>query len=188
MNFLRYALCLWVSGGLGVAIAQEGDYDHESLTTTQGRVYREIFVMGADETGLTFRHREGIAKVGYSLLSPSYRSLYEPVEDLPGAAVTAPEDESAAVPDPESSVAPVSGLAGIAGPIVITLRQQVRIPREVVPGWGGGVCYGVPVIRSWPVGWVDHREVLRLADPCWRGRAVRDFLILSGLRAPCRVW
>lgn len=188
MNFLRYALCVWMSGGFGLAVGQDADYDHESLTTTQGQVYREIFVMGADQTGLTFRHREGIAKVGYGLLSPSYRSLYEPVEDLPGAAVNAPENEPAADPDPKSAEAAAAGLAGIAGPIVITLRQQVRIPLATTPGWGGGACYGDPVFRSWPVGWVDHREVLRLADPCWRGRAVRDFLILSGLQSPCRVW
>lgn len=180
MNFLRSALCLYLAGGFGVAIAQEGDYDHESLTTTHGQVYREIHVMGADATGLTFRHREGIAKVGYGLLSSSYRSLYEPVEDLPGAEVPDPEAE----PVPK----PMTGHAGIEGPILITLRQQVRIPLATMPGWGGVACYGDPVFRTWPRGWVDHREVLRLADPCWRGRAVRDFLVLSGLQAPYRVW
>jgi hypothetical protein len=182
MNFLRSALYLCVMGGLGVAIAQEGDYDHESLTTTQGQVYREIYVMGADATGLTFRHREGIAKVGYDLLSPSYCSLYEPVEDLPGVETAVSADEPA--PKPE----PLAGIAGIDGPILITIRQQVRIPLATVPGWGGGACYGDAVFRTWPRGWVDHREVLRLADPCWRGRAVRDFLVLSGLQAPYRVW
>lgn len=186
MNFLRSALCLFVVGGLGIATAQEGDYDHESLTTTQGQVYREIFVMGADATGLTFRHREGIAKVGYDLLSPSYRSLYEPVEDLPGTETTVPADEPG--PAPVSEPVAVTGLTGIEGPIVITLRQQVRIPLATLPGWGGVSCYGDPVFRTWPRGWVDHREVLRLADPCWRGRAVRDFLILSGLQPSYRVW
>ncbi len=145
MNFLRSALCLGLAGGFGIATAQEGDYDHESLTMTQGQVYREIHVMGADATGLTFRHREGIAKAGDDLLSPSYRSLYEPVEVLPGV-----EGEPVTAPVPK----PMTGLAGIEGPIVITLRQQVRIPWRRCQAGAEGPATAIPFSGPGPgVGW-----------------------------------
>lgn len=179
MNFLKSAWILVAVGALLSAKAQEATYDHESLTTVEGMVYREIFIVGSDATGLTFRHRGGIAKVGYASLSDSYRAFYEAVEDLP-ATELAPAEESA--PAPAVAASPLSFAGG--QPVVVIARQQLRIPlsRSV---WEGACS---PVYLNWPVAWADHREVLRLADPCWRARSVRDFLYFSGLSSPCRIW
>jgi hypothetical protein len=180
MNFLKSAWIVVAVGAFLSAQAQEeATYDHESLTTVEGAVYREIFIVGSDATGLTFRHRGGIAKVGYASLSDSYRALYEAVEELP-ATESAPAEES--VPAPVVAASPLSFAGG--QPVVVIARQQLRIPlsRSV---WEGACS---PVYLNWPVAWADHREVLRLADPCWRARSVRDFLYFSGLSSPCRIW
>jgi hypothetical protein len=180
MNFLKSALMFVAAGALFSATAQEeATYDHESLTTVEGTVYRDIFIVGSDATGLTFRHRGGIAKVGYTSLSESYRALYEAVEELPPTE-SAPAEEPA--PAPAVAASPLSFAGG--QPVVVIARQQVRIPlsRSV---WEGACP---PVYLNWPVAWADHREVLRIAYPCWRARSVRDFLSISGLASPCRVW
>lgn len=180
MNFLKSAWILVAVGTLLTARAQEeATYDHESLTTVEGTVYREIFIVGSDATGLTFRHRGGIAKVGYASLSDSYRALYEAVEELPATDSALAEEPA---PAPAVAASPLSFAGG--QPVVVIARQQVRIPlsRSV---WEGACP---PVYLNWPVAWADHREVLRLAYPCWRARSVRDFLIVSGLTSPCRIW
>lgn len=180
MNFLKFAWTLVAVGTLLSANAQEEvTYDHESLTTVEGTVYREIFIVGSDATGLTFRHRGGIAKVVYPSLSDSYRALYEAVDELP-ATESAPAKDPG--PAPVVAASPLSFAGG--QPVVVIARQQVRIPlsRSV---WEGACP---PVYPNWPVAWADHRDVLRLADPCWRARSVRDFLAISGLASPCRIW
>lgn len=180
MNFLKSAWFVMALGALLSATAQEeATYDHESLTTVEGTVYREIFIVGSDATGLTFRHRGGIAKVGFASLSDSYRALYEAVEELP-VAEPAPDEE--ATPLPADAASPLAFTGG--QPLVVFAWQQVRIPlsRSV---WKGACP---PAYVNWPVAWSDHRDVLRLADPCWRARSVRDFLSISGLSSPCRIW
>jgi hypothetical protein len=180
MNFLK---SVWIFVAVGAFLSaqaqEEATYDHESLTTVEGTVYREIFIVGSDATGLTFRHRGGIAKVGYASLSESYRALYEAVEELP-ATESAPAEEPASAP-----VVAATPFAFTGGqPVVVVARQQVRVPLSR-SGWEGACP---PVYLNWPVAWADHREVLRLADPCWRARSVRDFLYFSGLSSPCRIW
>jgi hypothetical protein len=180
MNFLKSAWIFVAVGAFLSAQAQEeATYDHESLTTVEGTVYREIFIVGSDATGLTFRHRGGIAKVGYASLSDSYRALYEAVEELP-ANESAPAEE--ATPAPVVAVSADSFAGG--QPVVVIARQQLRVPLSR-SAWEGACP---PVYLNWPVAWADHCEVLRLADPCWRARSVRDFLHFSGLSSPCRIW
>lgn len=144
-------------------------YDHETLSTVTGRVYREIFVIGSDAHGLTFRHRDGIAKLPFGDLSTSYRMLYEPVADL-----------EEAVPD-AAELAEASDEVNL--PLPVTMQARTRITIHLPPPvWrlGGGMspAWVNPV---WPSWWPRHQEVHRLSHPLYREMVVRDFLHSSGL-------
>ena len=157
---------------LAQALPGEGGFDHEQLTTVEGRVFQDIFVVGTDASGLTFRHRRGIAKVPFTSLPVAYRMLYESVE-------------TPAVDEAQEMDSVVSGSGGKdwldrldAGPVVLTARNRVQ---WVLPGgYLRGIACGPPV-PAWRNGWVDHAWTHRLSTPLWRGAVVRDFLWLSGL-------
>lgn len=145
------------------------DYDHETLSTATGRVYREIFVIGSDAHGLTFRHRGGIAKLPFRDLSTSYRMLYESVADL-----------EEAVPD---AAEPVEATHEVSLSLPVTMQARTRITIQLPPQvWrlGGGLPPGW-VNPAWPSWWPRHQEVHRLSHPLYREMVVRDFLHSSGL-------
>ena len=159
-----------------------GAYDHESLTTEQGRVYHEIFVIEADAHGLTFRHRDGVAKLGFESLSPAYRMLYETMEDLP-ATEPVREEEDGIGPDGGDPGAP----GAFAGdwldfvedePILLHVGSRIAIRRPLP-------CQPVvPWYSWWPRQYGQHP----LAHPLGRERAVREFLLLSGLTRGARMY
>ncbi len=170
MNFLKYVI---LSVPLSIPLLSLAQ-DHESLATREGRVYHEVFVTDADATGLTFRHRDGIAKVGFSSLSDSYRMLYETVEELPEEPSSA--DKKAETADDDSLAAWLD-----QGPVQIEARNRVVI---LLPSpflrLGGGIDPSRRV-PAWPAHWPDHERVHRLTHPLWRELALRDFLCTSGL-------
>lgn len=148
------------------------DFDHERLSSTTGKVYHEIFIIGSDADGLTFRHRDGIAKLPFRELSASYRMLYEPVADLESATEPVdPPEPDAAVVDPAAPHPPVH--------VVSRSRVTLAIPR-VVWRLGGGLPPGW-TDPAWPDWWPAHQQVHRLTNPCYRELVVRDFLHSSGL-------
>ncbi len=179
MNFSNLAMVSL----LFVASLTGQDYDHETLSTNTGRVYREIFILGADSHGLTFRHAAGIAKVPFGSLSESYRMLYEPVADLEDA----PETERELKGEEEKAEVVHAGDLELPVPADLMARSQItlRLPAEI---WrlGGGLspCWVDPAGPSW---WPQHQRVHRLSHPLYREMAVRDFLHSSGLLpVPCR--
>ncbi len=135
MKFLKFAPLL-LSVTLSVdGLGQDGGYDHERLTTLRGRAYYEVFVIGSDANGLTFRHRDGIAKVEFGQLSEAYRMLYEAVAELPEE--TDPAAEAPAETNP-------SGGAEWTDPSAMppmTLLARNRICLDFPMAWprpGGG--------------------------------------------------
>lgn len=170
MNFLKFALLAFM--GTAMASAEAQDYDHERLSSTTGKVYHEIFIIGSDAEGLTFRHRDGIAKLPFRELSASYRMLYEPVADL----------ESAAEPvDPSEPEATSVGPTAPHPPVHVVSRSRVALPIPwAVWRLGGGLPPGW-TDSAWPDWWPAHQRVHRLTNPFYREMVVRDFLHSSGL-------
>ncbi len=182
MNFLKIAAIFSVVSGFGLRGQGEG-YDHESLTTAEGRVFHEIFVLGSDPAGLTFRHRAGIAKVSFSSLSPAYRMLYEPVEDLPGGDGAAPGEAAAPAPAETDQTAFADDWVERLdeGPVRLEARNRIVAILPIRALWLGG---GIDHDRrepAWPSWWPRHEEVHRLTHPLYRELALRDFLYCSGL-------
>ncbi len=176
MNFLKSAILSMALSAPLLSLAQ----DHESLTTREGRIYHEVFVTDTDANGLTFRHRDGIAKVGFASLSDSYRMLYETVEELPEEPSTA--DKKAETTTKAETTDEDSLAAWLdQGPVQIEARNRVAI---LLPSpflrLGGGIDHGRRV-PAWPTHWPDHERVHRLTHPLWRELALRDFLCTSGL-------
>lgn len=180
MNFLKFVAAVVVLSLSSGARSEEGGHDHERLTTVEGRVYHEIFVIGTDATGLTFRHREGIAKLPFSSLSESYRMLYEAVEELPAA-----DAVSQAAPAPDAAVEE-GGDGLFLEPAVLIARNRLHL--TLPPAYlrlGGGIApCAQPLL--WPSWWPDHGHIHRLTHPLYRELATRDFLHTAGLLPfPC---
>jgi hypothetical protein len=180
MKFLKVAIFMIVAMAVSGSRAQEGGFDHEQLTTTDGRTYHEIYVIGSDANGLTFRHRQGIAKVGFGQLSDAYRMLYEAVADLPEAAPGAPMAESAEGPATEADWVETLD----EQPVVLLARNRAVIEWPAPRRWLGGGLDPEWLARSWPVWWPDHARVHRITHPLYREQVLREFLHLSGL-LPC---
>ncbi len=178
MDFLKFVAFLALLSSSSPLRSGEGAHDHERLTTVEGRVYHAILVIDADAAGLTFRHRDGVAKLPYSSLPTAYRMLYEAVDDLPAG-----DSE-----EPPADVHPDSGIEETEFAMesaVLAARSRIRLPAPsacFLLGGGGAL----PPPSPWPAWWPGHAQVHRLADPWHRERAVREFLHLSGLLpAPC---
>lgn len=183
MNFLKIATAFSLAIGSWVSLMAE-NWDHDQLTTVEGRVYREIAILGSDATGLTFRHRDGVAKLPFSTLSQSYRMLYEGLEGIDdGASEEAASGRQDLVPAESSSDQgeetrdrPVLGM-----PVVIEARTRLTLPLALSPLRTAPVCGWTTPATAWPGWWPDHRYGYLLTRPACRERAVREFLVLSGL-------
>lgn len=182
MDLLKFTILFGVCLLLTVPSGQAEGYDLERIKTNRGRVYHDILIMGADSYGMLFRHRNGIAKVGFESLSMNLRMMYEP---------TGEEEESfqAAVAS-EESLSPVSKESGeVALPIpsTLTVRTSIVIPHHRVFSHGKGhASCRQPV--HWPSHWTRYHPAIALAVPACRERAIRDFLITTGLvPRPCGV-
>ena len=173
MNFLTFGIFggfLFVSSP---ALASE-TYDLEKIRTIEGRLYRDILILDADQHGLSFRHESGIAKVLFTSLSPNLRMLYEVVEELPAAS-----EESVETAAPAEKATP--GLVqSLPSPLLLTTWSRVRLPAPAAYLGGG---YPFQDDRCWPTWWPRYDPVHRLANPYYREVAVRDFLYRSGLLA-----
>lgn len=179
---LEFATLLTAFAGLSPLPGQEGGHDHERLTTSDGRTYHEIFVIGSDAHGLTFRHREGIAKVGFETLSQAYRMLYEGVEALPEPN---PQTPSAL---PTASAGGEEAWKGVLDGAPVAFVARSRLVLDSSAPWRRSIDGGARSLRTpvWPVWWPDHENVHRLAQPLFRELAVREFLHATGLLLlPC---
>jgi hypothetical protein len=177
MKLLKFAIFVLLAIGSSVIRGEEGGFDHERLTTVDGRTYHEVFIIGSDGNGLTFRHRKGIAKVGFTQLSEGYRMLYEAVAELPEAAPGGASAETAA------EFAPETGSVGTPDGEPVILRARNRTVIELPAAWqrlGGGVDLQW-LASAWPVWWPDHSRVHRITQPLYRELVVREFLHTSGL-------
>jgi len=154
--------------------------DLEEIKTLTGKRYEAIEVLGADEYGLMFRHRRGIAKVNFSELSTGLRMLYEG-GDLVGVS---PADSTEAV-QPAGDATPEPTAAEVFVP-VLTFRLQIQ------RGWndlspkscGGSPCASFPWRSYWP----RYHSAHALTRPDCRALVLRDFLYTTGLQPkPCGV-
>lgn len=174
-----------------------GDYDLPQIKTVYGKVYREIYILEADEYGLTFRHRDGIAKVVFSALSENLRMLYEVTGEVGGVESNSEKGKSPKAGETEPHESGSTGInsSGSYGalPLVVTVRTRVTFPSPAL--WLGGGYPGSDRM-GWSARWHRYGSVHELANPYYRELAVRDFLYSSGLlpkppgiftyRIPCR--
>ena len=184
MKLLKFAILVIVAMAAPGVRGEEGGFDHERLTTIDGRTYHEVFVIGSDGNGLTFRHRNGIAKVGFGQLSEGYRMLYEAVAELPEAA---PGGASA---DPGAETAPEADWVETLDeePFVLLARNRTVIELPATWQWLGGGVDPHWLAPAWPVWWSDHSRVHRITHPLYRELVVREFLYTSGLLPWPGVW
>ncbi|MAS94089.1 MAG: hypothetical protein CMO55_12910 [Verrucomicrobiales bacterium] len=163
MKFLKCAIFICL--GIFLGNAQGFDGDLEKIETVNGRLYEKIFILSGDETGLTFRHEAGIAKVDYSELPMNLRMLFEPAEK-----VDAPEAD----PQEETEFIPLLDFA-------LQFRYSPVYRPKLIPA---------PVCRDvvWRSHWPRYNPAHRLVDPFCRELALRDFLYTTGLvMPPCEI-
>lgn len=183
MNFLKTATLAFLMTGLAMTLMAE-NWDHEQLTTVEGRAYHEVSVIESDATGLTFRHRDGVAKLPFATLSQSYRMLYEGLENVDDLST---EETSGVHPDgigPRQSQkvsANASSFSKQMFPLVAEARTLVRLPLGAPSFMSVADCRGSSPVVFWPGWWPDHRYGYFLTRPAGRERVVREFLLLSGL-------
>lgn len=170
MNFLTLATPIVLLGSMSLAGASER-YGMERIRTLEGREYRGILILEADQYGLSFRHDGGIAKLPFSSLSENLRMLYEVVDEVPGDAVDA-------VPPVETTAEATPPNVSRPAPVILLARSRVVIPSPALY-LGGGYTSADRV--PWPAWWPRYDPVHELVNPYFRELAVRDFLYSSGL-------
>jgi hypothetical protein len=179
MNFLKLAILVFALGILQSGRSQDADYDLEKIETKTGQIYREVLILNSDEYGLTFRHRDGIAKERFTSLPTNLRMLYE-VADEGDADVDAADSAK------QSETEPVSADTSYP-PLQVTVRTRVTFPLpHPALQLGGG--FSSPDASHWPSWWPRYQPVHHLTNPYLRELAVRDFLYSSGLLpTPCGI-
>lgn len=161
MNILKFAIFLSV--GIGLAHAEEFDGDLEKIETVHGKRYEKIYIVGGDGTGLTFRHKDGIAKVDFSELPMNLRMLYEPVD-------AGEEEKIDTAGVKEEHFVPLLDFS-------LRYRPPAVHSAQVLPL---GCCSGVP----WKPYWPRFHPAHQLVDPLCREAVLRDFLYTTGLVCP----
>lgn len=152
----------------GESRAGGGDFDLEKMQTLQGRTYHGVQILGSDQHGLTFRHRDGIAKIDFHSLSENIRMMYEAAEDIP-------EPEAMDTGRPEVSSTPRET---VEEGLVLTVYHRLTLHLPLV-AWAG--CDPRRNYNQWPSWWSRYHPAHQLTIPCYRERTVRDFLQFSGL-------
>lgn len=171
MNFLTLAIPMVLLGSMSLSGASE-PYDLERIRTIEGKEYRGILILEADQYGLSFRHDGGIAKLPFSSLSENLRMLYEVVDGAPGEA----EVETALPAETTAEATPPN--VSLPSPVLLLARSRVIVPSPVLY-LGGGYLAADQV--PWPAWWPRYDPVHKLTNPYIRELAVRDFLYSSGL-------
>ncbi|MEQ1842587.1 MAG: hypothetical protein ABL994_19480 [Verrucomicrobiales bacterium] len=172
MRFLIAAISvvlLFVTAG---SRANEGDFELEKIKTIYGRIYRDILILGADRHGLTFRHREGIAKVEFAALSGNVQLLYKVTGEIPATGEV--ESGQATVPAGATSTTP----AGAENHVLTIYHRLTLYAPPIEDRFIYRPCQEA---IYWPSSWPQYHPAHQLTIPYYRERSVRDFLILSGL-------
>lgn len=174
-KFMRFLIPAIFSGAFLVVsfpVAGQENFDLPRITTENGRVYDEIFILGGDENGLLFRHRDGIAKVDFAELSEALQALYQPVSEEMGESGPGEAGQNGVMSEVDESE--TEEITRRDKPrsedwvIEIYLKPRYQVYR--VP------CSPVP----WPSHWSRFIPATRLAVPYYREWAVRDFLLRTG--------
>lgn len=171
MNILTLAISIVLLGAMSLSDASE-PYDLERIRTIEGREYRRVLILEADQYGLSFRHDGGIAKLPFSSLSENLRMLYEVIDEVPGDG-----EVEAALPE-ETTAEAIPPEICLPSPAILLARSRVVIPSPALY-LGGGYTSADRV--PWPAWWPRYDPVHELTNPYFRELAVRDFLYSSGL-------
>ncbi|MDF1860098.1 MAG: hypothetical protein P1U87_07775 [Verrucomicrobiales bacterium] len=163
MKFLTFAIIFPLAAMIPSGFSQDGDFDLESIKTVDGKRYHEIWILDADDYGMTFRHREGIAKLPFRQLSTNLRMLYEPVAEVEEEV----EEEVELFVFNEDASIQATASTRVTAPIYWLRGAYTQMPQ--------------PQMAPWPSHWSRYHPVHALAYPAYRELAVRDFLYTTGL-------
>ena len=157
-------------GGEGAAI------ELGTLRTEDGRTFHEARAVSADTLGLTFRHRGGVAKIDFELLSREIRDRYG--YDKAIAEQKAEEGKDGEAPKTaRAAAAAAKSPTPVEVRLRIRTRTQIRLPQAAGCGGLAACRAGVPWGSWWPRYHPANNYAL---FPC-RQLAERDFLITSGI-------
>lgn len=163
---------------VGMSVLDCEAFDFGSLTTTRGHQYHEIEILSADEDGLLFRHRDGIAKESFSRLSAGVREMYQPIADVP---VPSSETTTDTGKETFQHEEPISGLEKVAlEDLVLTVWVRYTFPTSP-PNRETAKCHLHPNPQTWPSHWHRFHPAHYLTNPVCRARAVKNFLRYNGL-------
>lgn len=181
MKILKNAICGVIVSSLLSSAALA--FDLQKLTTKSGKVYYQIEIIDADKHGLLFRHSKGIAKESFPFLSNSVRDMFEPVGDVPQAAL--PTDKGGS--KTATSAKGEKAQAAIVTPVVlsVSMSQPVVSQRYFQTG-----CYQHsyanyhPSPYNWPSHWHRFHPAHYLTNPICRAQVTQNFLHATGLLLP----
>ncbi len=139
-------------------------YDLDKIVTLHGKTFQDILILDADQYGLLFRHRQGIAKLSFSELSAGLRGMYEPLDD-----------GFSPLEDPVESGGLIQN--EVATEIRIDLLNRTRIYHR--PVQYPAIYTPVPLV--WPQHWPRYHSPHHLVNPYYRAAVLQDFLYTAGL-------
>lgn len=174
MRLLTFASVLGLCGSLLVPGMRAAEYDLPSITTLYGREYQEVFILGSDEHGLMFRHRNGVAKLSFSELSQNFRDMFQPVSEVEQVGVEPGEEGDSDSAEEVKETDAESGATAKSKTYDLLVATRTTIHRYPV------VVVHRPVLQ-WRSGWPRFQQAHLLADPVVRELALREFLYTSGL-------
>jgi hypothetical protein len=166
-----------------VLAVMEADQPYGVLRTVDGRMFLGVRDARADESGLTFRHQGGAAKVARQQLSEADLKRFSVPEVVAKAVPAANAGEPLAWEGPNPAAITVP-------PLVFTYRVRTILPVSA-PSASCEIqsCAGALSHTYWPSHWArPHYGLAYPLFPC-RQLAERDFLLTTGiLPRPRGVW
>jgi len=195
MKTLKCATFLYVFVMVN-SLVSAADYDIEKLTTKHGKIYQEVEFLDADQFGLLFRHRAGIAKESFALLSVPLRDMFEPVDDIPSIIrPVKPQVENVILKKGEPKEEPAAETPEIV--ITFRIRQSLIYGCAIKPlanhhcsakAKAFENCQFHRTPCNWPKHWHKFHYAHYLTNPRCREITTRQFLQTTGLLPrPCGV-
>ena len=181
LNIMKI-LSLALAGLLIGSVCSVSAVDLDKLTTSYGKTYRNVEILDADQYGLMFRHRDGIAKESFGFLSKNIQATFAPAVE--------PPNKKGGKGKKAQQAAPV----GQPWEITLTWRMRQPIvqqcPLHSLPAYPyHHPAYFHPYHPNpwtWPSHWHRFHPAHYLTNPHYRALATRNFLHHTGLLGPYR--
>lgn len=166
MNVIKTTvICAYLLSGILIQGIANDDlsYDLDKIVTLRGKTFQDILILNADQHGLLFRHRRGIAKLRFSELSAALRGMYETLDNDFGS-----------LEEPLESGSLIQGKAESEVQIDLITRNRIYLRPVQYRAY-------TPIPLAWQQHWPRYHSPHNLVNPYYKAAVLEDFLYTAEL-------